>query len=191
MICVVYFSVDEERTAAELLSDTNVELSPNGLVSWTTPAMFKSACKIQIDSYPFDVQNCSLKFGSWTYNGFEVNVTSYKPNIFTDNLMNNGEWEILSAPCVRNEIYYSCCDEPFPDVTCTVIMRRRPLFYIYNLVVPCVLLIFIGSLVFILPPESGEKVSLAMTVLLAMTVFMLVVMENIPPTSEVVPLLGQ
>ena len=29
-----------------------------------------------------------------------------------------------------------------------------------------------------------------MTVLLAMTVFMLVVMENIPPTSEVVPLLG-
>ena len=70
-------------------------------------------------------------------------------------------------------------------------MRRRPLFYMYNLVFPCALMIVLGAMVFCLPPESGEKISLAMTVLLTMTVFMLVVMENIPPTSEVVPLLGE
>ena len=51
-------------------------------------------------------------------------------------------------------------------------------------------LCFVG-LVFCLPPESGEKVSLAVTLLLAMTVFLLVVMENIPSTSEVVPQLGK
>ncbi len=48
--------MDEERTAAELLSDTNVELGPDGAASWTTPALLKSACKINIDLYPFDVQ---------------------------------------------------------------------------------------------------------------------------------------
>ena len=53
------------------------------------------------------------------------------------------------------------------------------------------LLILIGGLVFLLPPESGEKVSLAVTLLLAMTVFLLVVMDNIPSTSEVVPQLGK
>ena len=183
--------MDEERTAADLLADTNVELSPDGVVSWTTPALFKSSCRIDIDDYPFDVQRCPLKFGSWTYHGLEINVTSFHESIFLDNLMKNGEWEVVDAPCARNEVYYSCCKEPYPDVTCTLVMKRRPLFYIYNLVIPCLLLIFIGSLVFCLPPESGEKVSLAMTVLLAMTVFMLVVMENIPPTSEVVPLLGK
>lgn len=47
-----------------------------------------------------------------------------------------------------------------------------------------------GVLVFCLPPESGEKVSLGVTVLLAMTVYQLLIAETIPPTSEVIPLIG-
>ena len=47
-----------------------------------------------------------------------------------------------------------------------------------------------GGLVFCLPPESGEKVSLGVTVLLAMTVYQLLIAETIPPTSEVIPLIG-
>ncbi len=145
LVTLMVASVDEERTAAELLSDTNVELSPDGTVSWTTPAMIKSACKIEIDSYPFDVQRCQLKLGSWTYNGFEVNVTAFLPIMMMDNLMPNGEWRIIAAPCKRHEVYYSCCPQPYPDVTCELIMKRRPLFYLYNLVMPCLLLIFIGE----------------------------------------------
>jgi len=49
----------------------------------------------------------------------------------------------------------------------------------------------IGILVFFLPPESGEKVSLSVTVLLAMTVYQLLIAETIPATSEVIPLIGQ
>ena len=54
-------------------------------------------------------------------------------------------------------------------------MRRKPMFFTYNLVFPCVLLMGIGILVFCLPPESGEKVSLSVTVLLAMTVYQLLI----------------
>lgn len=36
----------------------------------------------------------------------------------------------------------------------------------------------------------GERISLAITLLLAMTVFMLVVADIIPATSDVVPLVG-
>jgi len=53
-----------------------------------------------------------------------------------------------------------------------------------------VLLMGIGILVFCLPPESGEKVSLSVTVLLAMTVYQLLIAETIPATSEVIPLIG-
>jgi len=49
----------------------------------------------------------------------------------------------------------------------------------------------IGTLVFFLPPESGEKVSLSVTVLLAMTVYQLLIAETIPATSEVIPLIGE
>ena len=34
--------------------------------------IFKSSCPIDITWFPFDDQNCEMKFGSWTYNGFKV-----------------------------------------------------------------------------------------------------------------------
>jgi len=50
---------------------------------------------------------------------------------------------------------YSCCVEPYVDITYTIVLRRKPMFFTYNLVFPCVLLMGIGILVFCLPPESG------------------------------------
>lgn len=49
---------------------------------------------------------------------------------------------------------------------------------------------FLAPLGFYLPADSGEKVSLGVTVLLALTVFQLLVAESMPP-SESVPLIGQ
>ena len=39
--------------------------------------MFKSSCPIDITWFPFDDQNCEMKFGSWTYNGFKVFSVSF------------------------------------------------------------------------------------------------------------------
>ena len=34
--------------------------------------IFKSTCQIDITWFPFDDQDCEMKFGSWTYNGLKV-----------------------------------------------------------------------------------------------------------------------
>ena len=64
------------------------------------------------------------------------------------------------VPAKRNELYYECCKEPYPDVTFTVTMRRRTLYYGLNLLIPCVLISGLALLVFLLPADSGEKISL-------------------------------
>lgn len=48
----------------------------------------------------------------------------------------------------------------------------------------------VALLSFFLPPESGEKISLGITVLLSLTVFLLLVAETMPPTSAV-PVVGK
>ena len=73
----------------------------------------------------------------------------------------------------RNVVFYSCCEEPYPDVTYTFILRRRPLFYgisqnnnkiqkmhssVFNLILPCVLITGIALMSFYMPSDSGEKV---------------------------------
>ncbi len=70
-------------------------------------------------------------------------------------------------------------------------MRRKPLYYVMNIMLPCLMLSLLDLLVFCLPPESGEKVSLGITVLLSFSVFLLVIADNVPQTSETAPLLGE
>lgn len=94
------------------------------------------------------------------------------------------------VPGKRNELYYNCCPEPYIDITFVIIIRRRTLYYFFNLIVPCVLIASMAVLGFTLPPDSGEKLSLGVTILLSLTVFLNMVAETMPATSEAVPLLG-
>lgn len=79
----------------------------------------------------------------------------------------------------------------FSDITFKITMRRKTLFYTVNLIIPCVGITFLTVLVFYLPSDSGEKVSLCVSILLSLTVFFLLLAEIIPPTSLAVPLLGK
>lgn len=101
------------------------------------------------------------------------------------------EWDILKVPAVRNEAFYICCEEPYPDIVFNITLRRKTLFYTVNLIIPCVGISFLSVLVFYLPSDSGEKVSLSISILLSLTVFFLLLAEIIPPTSLTVPLLGK
>lgn len=66
----------------------------------------------------------------------------------------------VGVPGKRSESFYDCCKEPYPDVTFTITMRRRTLYYGLNLLIPCVLISGLALLVFLLPADSGEKISL-------------------------------
>jgi nicotinic acetylcholine receptor, invertebrate len=69
----------------------------------------------------------------------------------------------------------------------TLHIRRRTLYYIFNLVFPCVLISFISILGFSLPPDSGEKVGLEIITLLSMIMFSQFFMSIIPESSLSVP----
>jgi len=49
----------------------------DGSVLWIPTAIFMSTCPIEITNFPFDVQRCKLKFGSWTYDGFKLDISFY------------------------------------------------------------------------------------------------------------------
>ena len=46
-------------------------------------------------------------------------------------------------------------------------------------------------MIFLLPADSGEKVSLGVSVLVAISVFLLLVAGNVPDTSDAIPIIGQ
>ena len=79
----------------------------------------------------------------------------------------------------------------FPQIAFTVTWQRKPLYYLVNIMMPCIFLLSIALLVFWLPPDAGEKVSLSVTVLLAFSVFQVVIAANTPKNSEKIPVLSK
>ncbi|XP_047188036.1 neuronal acetylcholine receptor subunit alpha-7-like isoform X2 [Scophthalmus maximus] len=168
---------------------TNVLVNSSGFCEYLPPGIFISTCNVDVRWFPFDIQRCELKFGSWTFDGWLLDLQMKEADV--SGYMRNGEWDLLEVPGGRHEVFYDCCAEPYPDVTFVVTLRRRTLFYALNLLLPCVLLSSMTLVVFLLPANSGEKISLGITVLLSLTVFMLMVAEIMPATSDSVPLIGQ
>ncbi|KAE8285975.1 Neuronal acetylcholine receptor subunit alpha-9-II [Larimichthys crocea] len=184
---VLYNKADDDFSGP---MDTNVRLRYNGEITWDAPAITKSSCVVDVSYFPFDNQKCNLTFGSWTYNGNQVDIIMGMDSGDLSDFVANVEWECGGMPATKNVIMYGCCSDPYPDITYTVILQRRSSFYIFNLLLPCFLISFLAPLGFYLPADSGEKVSLGVTVLLALTVFQLMVAESMPP-SESVPLIGK
>ncbi|XP_039613608.1 acetylcholine receptor subunit alpha [Polypterus senegalus] len=175
-----------------IVHETKVLLEHSGKITWTPPAIFKSYCEIIVTHFPFDLQNCSMKLGTWTYDGtcVVINPENDRPDL--SNFMESGEWVMKDYRSWKHWVYYSCCpDTPYLDITYHFLMLRLPLYFIVNVIIPCLLFSFLTGLVFYLPTDSGEKMTLSISVLLSLTVFLLVIVELIPSTSSAVPLIGK
>ncbi|KAF6077000.1 cholinergic receptor nicotinic alpha 3 subunit [Phyllostomus discolor] len=170
---------------------TKALLKYTGEVTWIPPAIFKSSCKIDVTYFPFDYQNCTMKFGSWSYDKAKIDLVLIGSSMNLKDYWESGEWAIIRAPGYKHDIKYNCCEEIYPDITYSLYIRRLPLFYTINLIIPCLLISFLTVLVFYLPSDCGEKVTLCISVLLSLTVFLLVITETIPSTSLVIPLIGE
>ncbi|XP_062334317.1 neuronal acetylcholine receptor subunit beta-2-like isoform X2 [Osmerus eperlanus] len=166
----------------------NAVVSNTGDIFWLPPAIYKSACAIEVKNFPFDQQNCTLKFRSWTYDHTELDLILTSDFASRDDFTPSGEWDIVSLPARKNE---DPDDITYLDITYDFVIKRKPLFYTINLIIPCVLITSLAILVFYLPSDCGEKMTLCISVLLALTVFLLLISKIVPPTSLAVPLIGK
>ncbi|XP_068691267.1 neuronal acetylcholine receptor subunit alpha-7-like [Montipora foliosa] len=182
---------DAGNHGEQYLFNTKLIVDSNGIVTWFSPDLIKTSCKINIKYFPWDTQTCKFKFGSWTYHRLKLDMDFYEdfPSVDLTSFTVNGEWKLVSVKGTRNVVYYGCCKEPFTDITFEIKIERRSLFYINNLVFPCIVLALLTATAFLFPPETGERISLTITVLLGMTVFMIVVVDATPPTSDATPII--
>ncbi|CAH2050888.1 unnamed protein product, partial [Iphiclides podalirius] len=92
---------------------TNVVVRSNGSCLYVPPGIFKSTCKIDITWFPFDDQHCDMKFGSWTYDGNQLDlVLKDEAGGDLSDFITNGEWYLIGMPGKKNTITYACCPEP-------------------------------------------------------------------------------
>lgn len=70
----------------------------------------------------------------------------------------NGEWAICHKPSRKN-----VKEDLYEDITFYLIIQRKPLFYIVNIIVPCILTMVLAIFVFYLPPGAGRHIRHVLT----------------------------
>ena len=186
------FSIEEQDaiTGARTSLRSKVAVHSNGTNVWLNHGLFKSICRVEVQYFPLDAQRCALVFGSWTLDSTKLNYLPRKGMIFpADGHMENGEWGITNVSMRQKDVKFQFCDNSFVSIEVKIEMDREYLDYFITLIIPCCLISSMIFLGFVLPPESGERVGLSITVLLAMTVFQQLTSELMP--SYGLPLLGQ
>ena len=108
-----------------------------------------------------------------------------------DNYQKSTEWDLLAVKSKKTTDYYPCCSEPYADIKFYITIRRKTLFYAVNLILPCIIICSVTLLVFYMPAESGEKITMAITILNSLNIFLLLVVEINPSTSLSTPLIGK
>ena len=154
-----------------------------------------TTCNINLQKFPFDTQTCEILIQTGVLNDY-IGLTLSKSDLNLDMSGfgdRNTEWmNVTMSYVIEHLSYYDNNPEwQLDQVTITITLVRNPVFYVIYLVIPSVLMAFVSVLVFLLPPESGERVGLIITVMLSCTVFILMVSDMTPRGGENTSLLGR
>ncbi|XP_064597875.1 neuronal acetylcholine receptor subunit beta-3-like [Liolophura sinensis] len=167
-------------------SDVPVVIKHNGEITMEAGKVVKTHCEIDMTFYPFDSQSCEIMIGAWVYTTHEVNMTTEEVNV--DNYRPNGEWEISSIHGERHDMTFDT--EPQSVLWYTLKFRRRRPFFTMHIILPMLFLSVLNIIVFVLPPDAGEKMSLSITNLLSFAVFLTLFSDQMPHSSRHTPVIS-
>ncbi|XP_054458961.1 5-hydroxytryptamine receptor 3A-like [Anoplopoma fimbria] len=170
-----------------------VYLLNTGHVYDDKPVRMVSSCRLVIYNFPFDIQNCTLTFGSYLHFATDIRMIQGPTSEeilqeSQDVLVTNGEWELIGISVAPSTL--SLDVGSYSEIRYHIILRRRPVLYVVNLLIPSCFLITVDLFSFLLPPHSVDRSSFKMTLILGYTVFLLIMNDLLPVTGDTTPFIN-
>ena len=170
-----------------------VSVYPDGSCFISRPVLNKFFCAMEVQKFPFDKQACEITVGSWSYHGLTVDLKPrlsglgderniYDP-VDVSFYVSNSEFKLLKVQTSHTDQYYACCTEPYPVISYRFWLKRYPSSYVTATILPLILITFCGILGLFINPDSGERLGLEVTVLLAQAVLYAAAVGFLPKTS--------
>ncbi|XP_046367129.2 acetylcholine receptor subunit beta-like 1 [Haliotis rufescens] len=158
----------------------------NGSLFWQNIMTVSTICKTDLSKYPFDNQTCDLTFTS-TF-GYSIILHPYvDSNTYGLKINANGEWETIN---ITRSVSPQDDHQLHQPATFFIHLSRKPLFHILNFICPTCLVSFLNSIVFLLPAGSGEKVGYVMAVFVSNALFLSLIHDIMPSTSDTISYLS-
>lgn len=179
---VALFNIAEEPESKYKEAYASVE--HNGAVTWTRTAKHKFPCKLNFAHFPFDTHTCQMNFGSAIYDGEKLDLKL--GGLSLSSYTSNTRWVLRNTDAQRIVSHYPCCSEPYITLVFTFTIHRQATYYIYTLIAPTFLLSLFTLVLYLLPYDRPEKITLGIT-LFGSFFILLIIMQFLVPISDTIP----
>ena len=158
----------------------SVLVTYNGQVELENSGLIKIMCEPDITYYPFDVHRCSLILSVLNYDSNEIQLNLTKPTTASSTFENNGQWNV------------SILRTDMEDTTMKIRLQitRRSSYLVVNIFLPVLFILSMNVVVFLLPVESGERISFSITGFLSFAVFITILTDKVPHQSNPLSILS-
>lgn len=162
-----------------------VSIMNDGLMTWLPFHVFESKCSLDATYFPFEKQSCNIDFVAWSLNSDDVHLLVGTDGIImNEGLESNSQWTILSSASTW------LSESRESKVRFTIVIKRKPLFFIINIILPIILLSVLNIFTFQIPADIGERMGYTVTVWLSFAVFLTIISSSLPQSSDSVPVLS-
>ncbi|XP_060585218.1 acetylcholine receptor subunit alpha-like 1 isoform X3 [Ruditapes philippinarum] len=173
--------------------DTLAIVFNNGQVFYSPKARIRTRCTMDMMKFPYDEQTCSIKFGSYTYDGYKINLTMYHENISFDlsEYSESKEWQLTASPATVITKTYACCPEPYQHIQFNLSLKRKTVYYTHVFVLPAVIIAILVPFHFLLPPDCRERLTIGSTLILGIIILIAMIQNFLPEAHPTLPYLVQ
>jgi hypothetical protein len=182
------FLLDPANKMEAIGSDDFIgRVESDGTVYWSPGGLIQSLCDVNMHKFPFDTQECGLVLALWGYLETEAKLVPLhnSASVDTSYYSKNGQWDLEDAT-----LFSFTLGGKSTGMKITLTLKRKSLYFVFNMLVPILLLSILNPLVFVLPVDSGERLSYAITIFLSFAVFMTLLSDNMPKSSEPMALMS-
>jgi hypothetical protein len=187
---IIFDSAEKNAPLSQNRASYLLRVSHQGTVRWQYQMMSSSFCQINIVAFPFDEQTCYINMRSSVRDKYSLRLkrrnakVKVKENIRT-------EWFIYDS--IVDETHLILSKEPNQESELSVLrftlkLRRAVNYYVFKILFPFSLIAFITLFTFWLAPDSGEKLTLDVTILLSLVIYLQYMSEYIPRSTIELPI---
>ena len=151
----------------------------NGSVYASIGIRLRTYFDSQMTYFPFDTQNCKIHLYPYGYSSSDVQLQVAKNKIDTWSYSENSGWDLIDTAAKPYCLNHLCGMVEFE-----LVLKRRHIYFSVSMLSPLVILSAINPMVFLMPIDSGERVSFSVTMLLSFGVFLSEISNSMPEVSD-------
>lgn len=158
-------------------------LYQDGQFLWSMPAIYKFSCSLQLEYFPFDTQDCSMRFGSWTYDNTMLILTPYGDTTTQIDVLDSfshSEWELLDYSVMNlNETRDCCGSKTFSINEYSFKFKRFTHYYKLNMGMT-ISLVIVSFIIMLVKPDNLSRTGTAVFIPLTILALQLTIADKIP-----------